>query len=123
MFSTLTLMLRLVPEGTRISVVPCAVALILGQKPGPLRMLGPIRCRRDGHGQRPRYTSRQGTDGRATHGRPGSDSNPAGPQIDSERMVWTREGWRHLETEMNRRKTRRENSDTETETRNLPFVL
>jgi hypothetical protein len=44
MFSTLTLMLFLMPCETRISVETLAVALIRGQKPGPLRMLGPIRC-------------------------------------------------------------------------------
>ena len=37
-------MLRLIPCETSNSVVPLAVALIRGQNPGPLRMLGPIRC-------------------------------------------------------------------------------
>ena len=43
MLSTFTLIDLLIPDGTRISELPPAVALTFGQKLGPDRMLGPTR--------------------------------------------------------------------------------
>lgn len=42
MLSTFTWMRLLIPEGTKISIEPPVVVFILGQKPGPDLMLGPI---------------------------------------------------------------------------------
>ena len=43
MLSTLTRIVSLIPEGTKISELPPTVALTRGQKLGPDRILGPTR--------------------------------------------------------------------------------